>query len=125
MLGAIRNLILLVLVLGFVWFAFSVPLGNKTLAQHVDQISETREAKALVDGTRAKVNPVLEDLESRILGEHIEAPTVDAAGLAGELGEALAEDRLMSAGAEQAPGFGGPAKTREAPEGDEPRLPGH
>lgn len=56
------------------WFAFSVKLGGRTFADHVDRISETPEAHDLIEGTRATVNPVLHEATDRMLGEHIEAP---------------------------------------------------
>jgi hypothetical protein len=57
------------------WFAFSVKLGGRTFAEHVDRIGQTPEAKDLVEGTRATINPVLQEATDRMLGEHIEAPT--------------------------------------------------
>ena len=35
----------------------------------------TPEARDLVEGTRATINPVLQEATDRMLGEHIEAPT--------------------------------------------------
>lgn len=57
------------------WFAFSVDLGPRTFAEHVDRISETEEAQDLLHGARERVNPALEEAKQRVLGEHIEAPT--------------------------------------------------
>jgi hypothetical protein len=79
MLGAvlrpIRTLISLVFLAGMVWFCFAVRLGERTLAEHVDQIGQTREAQELIEGTRSTVNPMLEEAKDRVLGEHVEAPT--------------------------------------------------
>ena len=58
-----------------VWASFAVPLGERTFAEHVDAISQTREAKALAEGARSRVNPVLQEARDRVLGEHVEAPT--------------------------------------------------
>jgi hypothetical protein len=71
----IRAAISLAVLLGALWVAFAVKLGDKTFAEHVDTISETPEAKQLVDDTRATVNPALEDVRDRVLGEYVEAPT--------------------------------------------------
>jgi hypothetical protein len=71
----IRTLISLVFLGGVVWFCFAVKLGDKTLAQHMDQIGRTQEAQELIEGTRSTVNPMLEEAKSRVLGEHVEAPT--------------------------------------------------
>lgn len=60
---------------GLVWAAFAVKLGRRTLAEHVDRIGETPEARELLEGTRGKVTPLVEDATDRMLGEHIEAPT--------------------------------------------------
>jgi hypothetical protein len=55
--------------------AFTVPLGTKTLAQHIDTIGETPQARALLDGTRQTINPALQEARDRVLGEYVEAPT--------------------------------------------------
>lgn len=60
---------------GMVWFAFAVELGDKTFAQHVDHISDTPEAQQLIEGTRATINPALDDVRDRMFGEYVEAPT--------------------------------------------------
>jgi hypothetical protein len=71
----IRAAISLAVLLGALWAAFAVKLGDKSFAEHVDTISETPEAKQLVDDTRATVNPALQDVRDRVLGEYVEAPT--------------------------------------------------
>ena len=57
------------------WFAFAVELGDKTFAEHVDTISDTPEAQQLLDGTRSTINPALQEVRDRVLGEYVEAPT--------------------------------------------------
>lgn len=71
----LRPVISLALLIGTIWFAFSVKLGDRTFAEHIDRISETPEAHDLLEGTRSTVNPVLQEATDRMLGEHIEAPT--------------------------------------------------
>ena len=62
--------------LGFgLWAAFAIDLGDKTFAEHVDTISETPEAKQLIDDTRSTINPALVEVRDRVLGEYVEAPT--------------------------------------------------
>jgi hypothetical protein len=83
----LRTLISLAFIAGLVWFSFAVKLGNRTLAEHIDRIGQTDEAKDLVEGTRSTVTPVLEEAKQRVLGEHVEAPTTavppaDSASLA-------------------------------------------
>ncbi len=75
MFGAFRTVLSIALIATLTWFAFSVDLGSKTFAEHVDRISDTPEAQELLDGARERVNPALEDAKQRVLGEHIEAPT--------------------------------------------------
>lgn len=71
----LRTLISLTVLAGIVWFSFAIELGDKTLAEHVDTISATPEAKQLLDGTRETVNPAIQDVRDRMLGEYVEAPT--------------------------------------------------
>ncbi|WP_181233988.1 hypothetical protein [Enhygromyxa salina] len=57
------------------WAAFAIDLGGHTFAEHVDTISDTPEAKQLIEGTRSTVNPALQEVRDRVLGEYVEAPT--------------------------------------------------
>lgn len=75
MFGAIRTAISIAFIACLTWFAFSVDLGPRTLAEHVDRISDTQEAQELMEGARERVNPALEEAKQRVLGEHVEAPT--------------------------------------------------
>lgn len=71
----LRPLISLAFLVGSLWFAFSVKLGSRTFAEHIDRIGQTPEASELIEGTRSTVNPMLQEATDRMLGEHIEAPT--------------------------------------------------
>jgi len=71
----LRALLSVALIVFSVWAAFKVPLGELTLAEHIDRIGETPQAQDLVDGARSTVNPVIEEATDRMLGEYIEAPT--------------------------------------------------
>jgi hypothetical protein len=71
----LRTAISLAVLAGALWAAFTIDLGGRTFSEHVDTISETPEAKQLVDDTRATVNPALQDVRDRVLGEYVEAPT--------------------------------------------------
>jgi hypothetical protein len=71
----LRTLISLTVLAGVLWFSFAVELGDKTLAEHVDTISATPEAKQLLEGTRQTIDPALDDVRDRMLGEYVEAPT--------------------------------------------------
>lgn len=63
------------MLLGALWAAFAIKLGDKSFAEHIDTISETPEAKQLVDDTRETINPALGEVRDRVLGEYVEAPT--------------------------------------------------
>lgn len=63
------------LLLGGLFAMFSIDLGGLTFAEHMDTISETPEAQELVEGTRSRLNPALQELRDRVLGEYVEAPT--------------------------------------------------
>lgn len=75
MLGLVRTAISLLFLSLLVWCSFTVPLGTRTLAEHVDRIGETREARELIQGARQRINPVLDEAKGRLLGEYVEAPT--------------------------------------------------
>jgi hypothetical protein len=71
----LRTAISLAVLAGAVWAAFTVDLGGRTFAEHMDTISETPEAERLIEGTRSKINPALQEIRDRVLGEYVEAPT--------------------------------------------------
>lgn len=71
----LRTVISLAVLAGALWAAFTVDLGGRTFAEHVDTISETPEAEQLIQGTRSRINPALQEVRDRVLGEYVEAPT--------------------------------------------------
>lgn len=75
MLGPLRTLISVAFLVVLVWAAFSVKLGDRTFADHMDRIGETDEARALLAGARARIRPALEEVKQRLIGEYVEAPT--------------------------------------------------
>ncbi|HGG57571.1 MAG TPA: hypothetical protein ENK31_07240 [Nannocystis exedens] len=79
MIGFLRTGISLLFLSLLVWCSFTVPLGSRTLAEHVDRIGETRAAKELIRGARGRINPALEGAKGRLLGEYVEAPTYSSA----------------------------------------------
>ncbi|MBZ5715418.1 hypothetical protein [Nannocystis pusilla] len=70
-----RTLLSLVFLVAILWASCTVKLGAFTLSEHVDRIGETPQAKELLDGTRGRISPMLEDMKQRIFGEYVEAPT--------------------------------------------------
>jgi len=73
--GLMRTLLSLVFLVAILWASCTVKLGAFTLSEHVDRIGETPQAKELLDGTRGRISPMLEDMKQRIFGEYVEAPT--------------------------------------------------
>ena len=52
-----------------VWFATSVPLGNKTLWGHLHAIFATKEAKDLADGTEEEARKVADRVRAELAGD--------------------------------------------------------
>ena len=68
MLILLRAFLSVSLLAGLLWASFVVPLGGFTFAQHVDAIARTPEARALLDGTRQRVVPVLNEAKDAVSG---------------------------------------------------------
>ena len=75
MLGPLRTLISVAFLAVFLWASCTIKLGRFTFAEHIDRIGQTDEAKELIDGTRSRVRPGLEEIKQRMFGEYVEAPT--------------------------------------------------
>jgi len=75
MLGPLRTLISVAFLAVSLWAAFTIKLGRFTFAEHIDRIGQTDEARELIDGTRSRVSPGLEEVKQRMFGEYVEAPT--------------------------------------------------
>jgi hypothetical protein len=133
----IRTAITVVMFAGLLWAAFAVRLGDKTFAEHVDTISDTPEAKQLIDDTRATLNPALAELRDRLLGEYVEAPTwiaddaeINASTLSPPVNRtpnSIAEPTAADSGGHEPPLPGRPARGVEAAPVEapaEPPLPG-
>lgn len=75
MLGPLRTLISVAFLALLLWAACTIKLGRFTFAEHIDRIGQTDEAKELIDGTRSRVGPGLEEVKQRMFGEYVEAPT--------------------------------------------------
>ncbi len=125
----------MVVLVGGLWAAFAVELGDKTFAEHIDTISETPEAKQLVEDTRATINPALAEVRDRVLGEYVEAPTWIPEAEIDEAAESREREPIAVTGGGKAhaegdaePPLPGRRRTRPPaaePEQDfEPALPG-
>ena len=116
----LRSLVAFGLLAAALWAAFTVDLGDRSFAQHMDTISETPEAQELIEGTRATINPALQEARDRVLGEYVEAPTwIADEPRPGELGP---PPLLPSEAAEREARV--PASTLDHDDGFEPSLPG-
>ncbi|MCA9687970.1 MAG: hypothetical protein R3A51_15705 [Nannocystaceae bacterium] len=71
----LRTLISLAFFGALAWAACTVELGRHTFVEHLSRIGDTPEARELIDGTRERVDPLLDEASERVLGEHVEAPT--------------------------------------------------
>ncbi|MGB1015324.1 MAG: hypothetical protein ACPG4T_14410, partial [Nannocystaceae bacterium] len=75
MFRTIRTLMSLVVLVAVVWWTFTYRIGDSTVAEHLERIGETPEAKGLIDGAKTRIDPVLDEAKQRMIGEYIEAPT--------------------------------------------------
>jgi len=64
--GLVRFIFSLVMLLAFVWFAVTVPLGKRTLWGHVHAIFATQEAKDLAEGTKEEAEKMARKVEAEL-----------------------------------------------------------
>lgn len=76
--GLVRFLVSVAMFFAFVWFAVTVPLGNRTLWGHLHAIFATQEAQDLADGTKQEAEKmarkVKEELHPRDMASATSAP---------------------------------------------------
>jgi hypothetical protein len=75
MFGLVRFLISLACLAVFVWFAVTIPIGNRTLWGHLRAIAGTEEAKDLAKGTKEEAEKV-----ARKVKDELHAPDMAPAG---------------------------------------------
>lgn len=51
----------------FAWLAFTVPLGERTLVEHVQVILKTRESQDLLQGTKEKVGDFVDKATDKVV----------------------------------------------------------
>ena len=56
----------------FVWFGANIPLGSRTLFEHLQAIGKTRETQELLDGTKQSAKPLVEGVRRRLGGSNAE-----------------------------------------------------
>ena len=64
--GLVRLLFSIVMLVAFVWFAVTVPIGKRTLWGHVHAIFATQEAKDLADGTKEEAEKVARKVKQEL-----------------------------------------------------------
>jgi len=57
---------------GFVWFGANIPLGSRTLFEHLQRIGRTRETQDLLDGTKKSAKPIVDGVRRRLGGNNAE-----------------------------------------------------
>jgi hypothetical protein len=86
----LRLAISLVVLAGFVWFGVTVPLGSRTLFEHVARIWRAPETQELVEGARGSAGPTLDRLKRGVqagVEEASKAPPTDGGARDGGAGE--------------------------------------
>lgn len=89
----IKLLLGLAALAGFVWFGANVPLGSRTLFQHLQAIGRTRETKDLLDGTRESAKPLMDTVRRKAQEALNEKAVVPADGGAPPAEEVSDSDR--------------------------------
>jgi hypothetical protein len=51
---------------GFIWCGANIPLGPRTLFEHLQAIGRTRETQELLDGTRETARPLVDGVRRRM-----------------------------------------------------------
>jgi hypothetical protein len=64
--GLVRFLFSIAMLLAFVWFAVTVPLGKRTLWGHVHAIFGTQEAKDLAEGTKEEAEKMARKVKAEL-----------------------------------------------------------
>jgi len=85
----LKWLIVLACLAGLAYFAFFVPLGERTLYRHIVGISETDEARELKEELSKKAQGVKDDVTSKL--PTLGAPPAAGAPEAGKAGAPLSE----------------------------------
>jgi hypothetical protein len=64
--GLVRFLFSIVMLLAFVWFAVTVPIGKRTLWGHLHAIFGTQEAQDLAEGTKEEAEKVARKVKQEL-----------------------------------------------------------
>jgi hypothetical protein len=66
----------------FVWFGANVPLGHRTLFEHLQAIGRTRETQDLLEGTRETAKPLVDSVRRKLAHESGDSQATPDAGAA-------------------------------------------
>ena len=94
MIRLLKLVLALVGVGAFVWFGANVALGSHTLFEHLQAIGRTSETKDLLEGTREKARPIVDDVRRRIakVAADKDEPPAGGGGTAATTGAPPAEE---------------------------------
>jgi hypothetical protein len=76
----------------FVWFGANVPLGSRTLFQHLQAIGRTRATQDLLDGTRETAKPLVDSVRRRLAHDSSSAPVLPDGGTAAPPADEISDD---------------------------------
>lgn len=116
----IKLLLGLAALAGFVWFGANVPLGSRTLFQHLQAIGRTRETQDLLNGTRESAKPLMDSVRRKAQQALNETAVVPADGGAPPAEEVSDSDRQ-----ELKKVLGGAHAEKPASHGDRPAHSSH
>ena len=68
----VKLLLGVVALAAFVWFGANIPLGSRTLFEHLQAIGRTRETQDLLDGTKQSAKPIVDGVRRRLSGSNTE-----------------------------------------------------
>lgn len=86
-----KLLIGLVGLVAFVWFGANIPLGSRTLFQHLQAIGRTRETQDLLEGTRETAKPLVDSVRRKLAHESSDSPATPDAGAPVRPGDDISE----------------------------------
>ena len=75
-----KLLVGLVGLVAFVWFGANIPLGSRTLFQHLQAIGRTRETQDLLAGTRETAKPLVDSVRRKLAHDSADSPATPDAG---------------------------------------------
>lgn len=69
MIRLIKLLLALAALVAFIWFGANIPLGSRTLFQHLQAIGKTQETQELWEGAKDSAEPLIDGVKRRLAGQ--------------------------------------------------------